>query len=97
MLPYVLVTLMAAILPWLEVIVGLLIILGIWLQGSTLILIVLNSVFIVAISSAMIRGLDIDCGCFAVGGGGSQVGLMRLLEDIAFLAASCWLFAQSRR
>jgi len=54
-------------------------------------------VFIVAISSAMIRGLDIDCGCFAVGGGGSQVGLMRLLEDIAFLAASCWLFAQSRR
>ena len=58
-LPYILVTLMAAILPWIEVLCGLLLILGKSIKGSSLILIVLNVVFLIAISSAMARGLDI--------------------------------------
>jgi len=85
MLPYVLVSLMAIILPWVELIVGLLLIVGRWLKTSSLIVIALNIVFIVAISSAMIRGLDIECGCFSVKGNGVQVGVLRLVEDFVFL------------
>jgi putative oxidoreductase len=97
MLPYVLVTLMAAVLPWIEVICGLLIIFGRWLPGASLILIMLNVVFIIAIASAIVRGLDIDCGCFSAAGKASQVGFPRLLEDVLFLAASVIIFRHSMK
>jgi hypothetical protein len=44
-------------------------------------------VFIIALSSALARGLDINCGCFSVEGGhGVDVGL--LIRDILmFLGA----------
>ncbi len=95
MLPYLLVTLTAVVLPWVEVICGLLLIFGRRLCGASLVLIVLNVVFIIAIGSAMARGLDIDCGCFSASGKASHVGVQRLLEDVLFLAAAVIIFAHS--
>lgn len=95
MLPYLLVTVMAAVLPWVEVICGLLIIFGRWLSGASLIVIMLNVVFIIAIASAIVRGLDVDCGCFSAAGNASRVGVQRLLEDGLFLAASVIIFRHS--
>lgn len=95
LLPYVLVTLTAAVLPWVEVICGLLLIFGRWLAGASFIVIVLNVVFMVAIGSAVARGLDIDCGCFSAAGNASQVGVQRLIEDALFLAAAAIIFAHS--
>jgi putative oxidoreductase len=97
MLPYLLVTLMASVLPWVEVLCGLLIIFGRWLSGASLILIMLNVVFIIAIASAMARGLDIDCGCFSAAGNASRVGVQRLLEDALFLAAAVIIFRHSMK
>ena len=92
LLPYILVTVMAVILPWIEVLCGLLLIFGRWMRGASLILIVLNIVFIFAISSALFRGLDINCGCFTLLESGSKVGLVRIFEDILLLAMSVWVF-----
>lgn len=92
MLPYVLVTVMAVILPWVEIIVGLLLIFGKFLHGSSFIVIALNLVFIFAISTAMVRGLDIDCGCFSLASGASKVGIVRLVEDVIFLAMAAVIF-----
>lgn len=91
-LPYFLVTLMAAILPWIEVICGLLLIFRKWVLGASFILTVLNGVFIIAISSALIRGLDISCGCFASFGEGAKAGIPKILEDVLFLFGSLLLF-----
>ena len=91
-LPYILVTLMAAILPWIEILCGLLLILGKGIRGSSLILVALNVVFLIAISSAMARGLDITCGCFAVTDEGSRVGFTRLGEDLLFVAAAGFVY-----
>ena len=92
MLPYLLVTIMAAIMPWLEVLCGLLLIFGKWLKGATLLLIAMNFVFIIAIGSALARGLDISCGCFAVSDDGIKVGYKRLLEDVVFLVAAAIIY-----
>ena len=92
MLPYILVTIMAAIMPWLEVLCGLLLIFGKWLKGATLLLIAMNFVFIIAIGSALARGLDISCGCFAVSDDGIKVGYKRLLEDVVFLVAAAIIY-----
>jgi putative oxidoreductase len=84
-LPYALVPLLAIVLPWLELLCGLALVAGKWPHSSALILVALNFIFIVAIASAMARGLDIDCGCFTVAGEASRVGWQRLLEDVFFL------------
>jgi putative oxidoreductase len=91
-LPYVLVTLMAAILPWIEVLCGLLLITGKWNLGAALTVSVLNFVFIVAISSALVRGLDISCGCFATFGEGAKAGFPKIFEDMLLLAGSLLIF-----
>ena len=56
-------------LPWLEIAVGLLLIIGISLRMAAVIGGSIMVIFIVAIISVWARGLLIDCGCF--GGGGA--------------------------
>ena len=55
-------------LPFLEIAVGLLLVLGLGTQVAAAISALLLVLFIVGISTAWARGLQIDCGCF--GGGG---------------------------
>jgi uncharacterized membrane protein YphA (DoxX/SURF4 family) len=92
MLPYFLVALMAAMLPWLELLCGLALILNRWTAGAALLIAGMNMIFIIAIATAMARGLDISCGCFSTGGAGSRVGLARLTEDLFFLLTAGWLY-----
>ncbi len=94
-LPYPLVTVTAIVLPWLEVVLGMALLSGIWIRGASLWVVILNAIFLVAISSALIRGLDIDCGCFSTGGEGTQIGIRKLLEDVVLLAGGLWLYVQS--
>lgn len=81
LLPYLLVTLMAIILPWLEVFCGIFLIIRKLKKGAAFTLLVLTFMFIIAISSAVARGLDITCGCFSNTIEGTKVGFTRLIED----------------
>jgi uncharacterized membrane protein YphA (DoxX/SURF4 family) len=56
------------LLPVLEIVVGAALVLGLLTRGAAVISALLFVAFIVGISSAWARGLQIDCGCF--GGGG---------------------------
>jgi uncharacterized membrane protein YphA (DoxX/SURF4 family) len=55
-------------LPWLEVAIGLLLIVGIMVRPAAILSGLIMVVFIGAIASVWARGMLIDCGCF--GGGG---------------------------
>jgi len=96
-LPYILVTLMAVILPWVEFIVGLLLVFGRFLYSSSFIVMGLNLVFIIAISVAIARGLDIDCGCFSLKAGASKVGVLRLVEDVIFFIIAAVIFCSANK
>jgi putative oxidoreductase len=63
-LPWPLTVRLAFYLPWLEILCGLAVILGLLYRGGLLILTMLISIFIVASIIAKARGLDITCGCF---------------------------------
>ncbi len=82
LLPYFLVTIMAIILPWLEVLCGIFLIFGRWRKGAAFILLFLTFIFLIAIGSAVARGLDISCGCFSMTIEGTKVGYTRLAQDI---------------
>lgn len=67
-LPYFGNYLVAALLPWLEALCGLLLIVGYRTRAAASLTILLNIVFLAALTSTIVRGLDIDCGCFKNGG-----------------------------
>jgi uncharacterized membrane protein YphA (DoxX/SURF4 family) len=68
-------------LPWLEVGLGILLILGIAVRTSAIFGGALMVLFIAAISQAWARGLSIDCGCFG-GGGTVDPGETKYLSEI---------------
>lgn len=95
-LPYLPVTLLAIVLPWLEIFGGMFLIIGKWQRGAALTLLMLTFMFLIAISSAMLRGLDISCGCFSTSMEGTKIGYTRLIEDIVLFCAMLFInFRQS--
>lgn len=68
-------------LPWFEVGIALMLILGIWVRWSAVLGSALLSLFVLAIAQAWARGLTIDCGCFG-GGGQVDAGKTKYLEEI---------------
>jgi len=70
--PGALVNLMALTMPWIELLSGLALILGIWKDAARTIIAALLLVFIVAISINLARNNAIDCGCFDVTAAGKS-------------------------
>lgn len=64
LLPVELVNIAALVFVWTEIAVGVMLMAGAAVRGSALVSSILLAVFIIAIGSAMARGLKIDCGCF---------------------------------
>ena len=89
------VNLLAITLPWIETLAGGLLMTGVWRRANAVILAGLLVVFLVAISSAMHRGLNINCGCTNTLGG-AKVGWQKLAEDTALLALAAWLVGKER-
>ncbi len=101
LLPIPFANFMGIILPFLEIAVGVLLIIGAGVRISALVSGVLMVAFIIGISWAWARGLSIDCGCF---GGGGQVEpgtanyLPELLRDggLALLAIYLFFYPQGK-
>lgn len=85
MLPPYLAPAMAYTMPWLELICGGLLILGLWVFEARLLTLGMLAVFIAAVSSALARGLNIDCGC--TGKESDPVGAGVILRNSAMVAA----------
>jgi len=89
----------AAVLPWLELALGMLLLVGLGVQAVAAVSAGLLLVFVAGLVQAWARGLAIDCGCF--GGGGAvdpdttTYGL-ELLRDAGFLVLAVWLVARPR-
>ncbi len=84
-LPTSFVNIFALTLPWVELISGILLLFGVSVKENSFIITALLAIFIVAIIVSLLRGLDINCGCFGTING-SKVGLTKILEDtILFL------------
>ena len=89
--PEVAVNLVALCLPWLELLSGGLLVLGVWVRGSSLILSGLMIVFLGALGINLARGLDIHCGCFTTQGS-DPMTIFTLFRDSLFLVLALFLF-----
>ncbi len=86
-------------LPYLEVVLGVLLVLGLFTRVTAAVSTLLMVAFVIGISQAWARGLTIDCGCF---GGGGQIGAeetkypQEIARDAAFALAGAWLWWRPR-
>ncbi len=85
--PLFLVNFFAIVIPWIEVVAGILLIFGISSKESSFIICTLLIIFNIMIFIAVIRGLDIECGCFGTNDSQS-VGIQKLLENFVLLLLS---------
>ena len=101
LLPIALANFLGIVLPFLEIAVGILLIIGAAVRVSAIISGLLMFAFSIGIAQAWARGLSIDCGCF---GGGGQVApgtanyLPELVRDagLALMAFYLFRFPQSK-
>jgi len=82
-------------LPWIEIGLGLLLIVGVTVKISGALGALTMLAFIIAIAQAWARGLSIDCGCF--GGGGAidpedTKYLSEIIRDIGLMALGIFLY-----
>ncbi len=95
LLPHEWINLVAITLPWIEVIAGLMLIVGAWVRASAVVVLGMMVMFVTVIAYALARGLNIECGCFGTVAG-RKIGLMSLATDAALLGMSVWLSWRSR-
>jgi uncharacterized membrane protein YphA (DoxX/SURF4 family) len=98
-LPEVGVEVVAALLPWVEIAFGLLLVLGVGTRVVAVLSLALLVVFMAGVVQAWARGLSIDCGCFGGGGAvepGETTYVQELLRDTGFALLACWLIARPR-
>jgi len=81
----------ATILPSLELLCGLSLIIGLYPRGCELLITIMLVGFTVLISSALLRGLDISCGCFTQDPNVSKIGYQKILENCGLILLSTWL------
>jgi len=87
----------AAVLPWFELALGLLVLIGVGTRLVAVISALLLLTFMAGVTQAWVRGLSIDCGCF---GGGGDVAADKtsygteLVRDTGFMILAAWLIVR---
>ena len=93
-LPDTLITLTAMILPWLELILGIFLVLGLWLPGAALLINLLMVTFFGSLVFNLSRGLDIHCGCFSTSQESTSLCMcLYVIRDGIFLLLGLYLFS----
>ncbi len=93
-LPNPVVSVVAAAVPFLELALGVLLLVGLGTRLTAVLSGLVLLAFIAAVAQSWARGLTIDCGCFGGGGTvapGETKYPQELARDIGFLALAVWL------
>ena len=87
---------MALYLPWLEFILGLFLILGLLYRASAFLLACLNTMFAIAILTVVVRGMEIDCGCFGMLADILKIpdsaDIKAIIRNVIFIGISVYIF-----
>ena len=81
--------LIALTLPWIELVAGLALVLNVRARSGAWLALALMITFTLAVAQAMVRHLNIECGCFGTADA-TRVGMKKLLENLA-LTMTAWV------
>jgi putative oxidoreductase len=94
LLPPALVPGVAAAVIGVELVAGALLVVGRYTRAAALVASVLLAVFTAGLAQALLRGIDLRCGCF---GGEEPATWLTVLRDVAMLAAAIAVFVGAPR
>jgi len=94
-IPFGLENSLAIILPWIELIVGICLILGVFIDGAAFLVIIIMVIFISAITYAILSGYNIECGCGLKPG--EMVGVQKIIEDFTYLILAWMILKYPKR
>ena len=100
--PILLNNLFALFIPWLEFVIGICLILNIKVKGASFISMLLLLWFIFILTQAILRGINVDCGCFDLSSSNlddielKNNMIKRIFEDIVFLGISLYIYINSK-
>ena len=92
--PAFLVNLITIIIPWLELFIGTGLLFKYKLQSNLIFYLFMMISFTILVFIAMIKGLDIDCGCF--GESSTKVGLAKIMENLVIIVMNLILIKFQR-
>ena len=84
MLPIFSINIFAMFFPWLEVITGILLFFGVKIKENSFLITGMLGVFTIGVIAAVLRNLDIDCGCFGTLHA-QKIGLLKIFENILLI------------
>ncbi len=91
--PFV-IAMVTTVVPFLEVFSAIFLLIPAWRKSSSLVILILTLIFLFAILSAHLRGINMDCGCF----GGvliGETGLSSIIRNIFLTILSVFVFVKS--
>ncbi len=77
-------------LPWAEVLCGLGLLLPFFRRPAALLLILLNTMFIIILAVALSKGVEASCGCF--GTLSEEISLQAISRDLVFLSMALFVY-----
>jgi putative oxidoreductase len=89
----------AIVVPWLELLAGALLILGVRVRGAALTVVTLMVAFVVALAWALAHKLEVSCGCFASQAVRDQdpISWRTMLRDTLWLGMALYVLFGDRR
>jgi uncharacterized membrane protein YphA (DoxX/SURF4 family) len=88
-----LINIAAVILPWIELLAGVLLVFGFKVRGANLIINGLLVFYIVLFMVTAIRGINVACGCFTTSTTAKSNLILRIIEDIGMLILGMHIFS----
>ncbi|HTP80632.1 MAG TPA: MauE/DoxX family redox-associated membrane protein [Bacteroidota bacterium] len=84
-------TLLATVLPWVEFLAGLAILTGVYFRGASLIAALSLVLFTGAVATALLRRLDISCGCFTQDPAVGKISWLKVAENSGLFLVTLFL------
>ncbi|MBC7354593.1 MAG: DoxX family membrane protein [Desulfomicrobiaceae bacterium] len=94
LVPYALVPVVAVVLPWLELLAGLCLVLGVRAKAAAWTVAGLLAMFSVAVASVLWRGLPVGCGCFEASG--EPASWLTVARDLVWLGMALYVIGYDR-
>jgi uncharacterized membrane protein YphA (DoxX/SURF4 family) len=96
LLPLPLVNLFALVLPWVELLAGAMLIVGLRTRAAAMLIAAMMAAFMVALGWALHQGLEMSCGCFASSGSDAPISGWTMLRDAAWLVLALYVLVFDR-
>lgn len=96
LLPLQLINLQALVLPWVELLAGAMLLVGLRTRAAALLVTGMLVLFLVALGWALAQGLDMSCGCFATDGGADPISWRTVVRDVTWLIMGLYILRVDR-